>query len=104
MKTILRPIRVSLMAGYMDLGGREQQTSLPLNHLDRTQFLPLLYLTYRRGQLLDRPTRPLDHLVSKLLFSDDFAYRYTHPSPTRGQKLLEKRGRIVPKKTKSYQP
>lgn len=38
----------------MDLGGSEQQTCLLLNHLDRNQFQPHLYLTYRRGDLLDR--------------------------------------------------
>lgn len=43
-----------LMSGSMDVGGSERQTCLLLKHLDRTQFEPNLYLTYRRGELLDR--------------------------------------------------
>ena len=38
----------------MDVGGSEQQTCLLLKHLDRNQFEPRLYLTYRRGELLER--------------------------------------------------
>lgn len=52
--SMLRPLRVLLMAGSMELGGSERQTCLLLEHLDRTQFQPHLYLTYRRGELLGK--------------------------------------------------
>lgn len=51
---LARPLRVLLMSGSMDVGGSEQQTCLLLKHLDRNQFDPRLYLTYRRGELLSR--------------------------------------------------
>ena len=35
-------------------GGAERQTLLYLQHLDRRRFEPLLYLTYRQGELLDQ--------------------------------------------------
>ena len=38
----------------MELGGSERQTCLLLEHLDRTQFQPHLYLTYRRDELLGK--------------------------------------------------
>lgn len=47
-------IRVLLMAGSMDGGGSERQTLLLLRHLDRRRFAPELYLSYRRGVLLDQ--------------------------------------------------
>jgi glycosyltransferase involved in cell wall biosynthesis len=47
-----RQIRVLLMASSMEGGGSEHQTLLLLKHLDRTRFLPELYLLRRSGSLL----------------------------------------------------
>lgn len=46
--------RVLFMISSMRGGGSEQQTLLLLQHLDRSQFVPHLYLTERAGDLLPR--------------------------------------------------
>lgn len=46
-------VRVLLMAGSMEIGGSEQQTLLLLQHLNREQFQPELYLSRRCGELLE---------------------------------------------------
>ena len=48
------PRRVLFMISSMRGGGSEQQTLLLLQHLDRSQFVPHLYLTERAGDLLPR--------------------------------------------------
>ncbi len=45
-------IRVLFAAGSMGGGGSERQMLNLLNHLDRSQFEPLLYLIYRTGEFL----------------------------------------------------
>ncbi len=51
------PLRVLFMAGSMDGGGSERQTLLLLQQLDRSRFAPELYLTYRKGALLEHLPR-----------------------------------------------
>jgi hypothetical protein len=47
-------LRVLFTIGSLAGGGAERQTLLYLRHLDRRRFEPLLYLTYRQGELLDQ--------------------------------------------------
>jgi glycosyltransferase involved in cell wall biosynthesis len=47
-----RPIRVLLMISSMDGGGSERQTLLLLQRIDRSKFIPELYLLRRAGSLL----------------------------------------------------
>lgn len=46
------PARILFAIGSMEVGGAEKQVIRYLRHLDRTRFLPGLYLIDRRGELL----------------------------------------------------
>ena len=62
------PRRVLLMTSSMRGGGSEQQTLLLLQHLDRSRFKPLLYVTDPSGPLLDQvpaDVQILHHETSK---------------------------------------
>lgn len=58
------PRRVLLMISSMRGGGSEQQTLLLLQHLNRSLFIPHLYLTERAGDLLARV--PADVMIHSL--------------------------------------
>ncbi len=77
-------IRVLCAAGSMAGGGSERQMLNLLTHLDRTRFEPLLYLVYRKGELL--PEVPSD--VPILAFWDHHRYpRWNYPGRIHGMQV-----------------
>ncbi len=65
----LKPKNVMFMVGSMGGGGAERQILEIIKRLDRTRFRPMLYLSHRKGELLDEV--PLDVPIHS--FWDDFA-------------------------------
>jgi glycosyltransferase involved in cell wall biosynthesis len=50
----VRRLRLLFVLGSLSFGGTERQVIEILRHLNRQRFAPLLYLIYRRGELLDQ--------------------------------------------------
>ncbi len=69
MESSVKPKNVMFMVGSMGGGGAERQILEIIKRLDRARFRPVLYLSHRKGELLDEV--PADVPIHS--FWDDFA-------------------------------